>query len=81
MTFVLVGRVQAEYPLAKGLFLPKALLKNLSNLETTANTVSATRRNCVFLQFIFQTNLYKTKYRRTRPFTKESPVLFITRRK
>ena len=27
MTFVLVGRVQAEYPLAKGLFLPKALLK------------------------------------------------------
>ena len=45
MTFVLVGRVQAEYPLAKGLFLPKALLKNLSNQEPTSNTVSATRRN------------------------------------
>ena len=46
MTFVLVGRVQAEYPLAKGLFLPKALLKKkLSNQKTTANTVSATRRN------------------------------------
>ena len=45
MTFVLVGRVQAEYLLAKGLFLTKALLKNLNNQEPTANTVSATRRN------------------------------------
>ena len=45
MTFVLVGRVRAEYLLAKGLFLPKALLKNLSNQEPTTNTVSATRRN------------------------------------
>ena len=45
MTFVLVGRVQPEYLLAKGLFLPKALLKTLSNQEPTANKVSATRRD------------------------------------
>ena len=50
VTFVLVdeqiygGRVQPEYLLSKGPFLPKALLKKLSNQEPTANAVSATTR-------------------------------------
>ena len=44
MTCVLVGRVQPEYLQARGLFLPKALLK-LSNQEPTANKVCVTRRN------------------------------------
>ena len=50
VTFVLVdeqiygGRVQPVYLLSKGPFLPKALLKKLSNQEPTANTVSTTRR-------------------------------------
>ena len=51
VTFVLLdeqiygGRVQPEYLLSKGSFLPNALLKKLSNQEPIANTVSATRRN------------------------------------
>ena len=35
MIFVLVGRVQAEYPLAKGLFLPKAVYFSSSFFKQT----------------------------------------------
>ena len=53
MTFVLVGRVQAEYLLAKGMFSLKDLLnknEQSGNLRQT-KFVQQEETNCVFLQF------------------------------
>ena len=85
MTFVLVGRVQPEYLLAKGLFLRKNWA--VRNLRQT-KFVQQEETNCVFLQFIFKqtftkrnTITFTEKVEPVRPFTKESTELFITRRK
>ena len=83
------GRGQPEFLLSKGLFLPKALLKKnwaTRNLGRKQLVQQEETNRCVFLQFIFQTNLQKTKYnihgkRQARLFTQESPVLFNTGRK
>ena len=86
MTFVLVGRVQAEYLLAKGLFSLKDLLNKNEQSGTYGKQSLCNKKKLTVYFSSLQTNLYKTKYNihgesRTHPFTKESTELFITRRK
>ena len=75
MTFVLVGRVQAEYPLAKGLFLPKALLKKTWAIRKPRRTqlVQQEETNCVFLQFIFKQTFTKRNIGEPVPLLKSHP--------
>ena len=82
------GRGQPEFLFSRGVFTQGFVEQNWAtrNLGRKQLVQQEETNRCVFLQFIFQTNLQKTKYnmhgkRQARLFTQESPVLFNTGRK